>query len=192
MCTEWCQSTPRTASYWGWNGEVSGKKNTTLPFGLQLAPQILTALADALMWIMYNHGMLAAIHYLDNYFIIGDPHTQECYQALQSTLSLCEQLGVPVSKAKVEGPSMVLVLLGILLDTVKYVLRLPDKKLARLNRLITEWSKRKSCVKRDLLSLIGYFQHACKVVCPGRSFLRRMIELSMVAKEVHHHIGLTA
>jgi len=38
--------------------------------------------------------------------------------------------------------------------------------------------------------LIGQLQHACRVVRAGRTFPRRMIDLSMVAKELHHHIRL--
>ena len=52
---------------------------------------------------MCNHGVDAAIHYLDDYLMVRDPHSWECAQALQHTLALCEQLGVPVSKAKVQG-----------------------------------------------------------------------------------------
>ena len=80
--------------------------------------------------------------------------------------------------------------LGILLDTTNLELRLPDDKLQRLRQLIQVWKGKRSCTKRDLLSLIGQLQHACKVVRPGRTFLRRMIELATVAKELHHHIRL--
>ena len=48
----------------------------------------------------------------------------------------------------------------------------------------------KTCSKRELLSLIGQLQHAFCVVKPGRSFLRRMIELARIAKELHHRVRL--
>ena len=38
--------------------------------------------------------------------------------------------------------------------------------------------------------MIGQLQHACCVVRPGRSFLRRMITLSTVGKELHHRVRL--
>ena len=50
--------------------------------------------------------------------------------------------------------------------------------------------QRKSCTKRELLSLIGQLQHACKVVRYGRAFLRRMITLSTSVRELHHHVRL--
>ena len=40
------------------------------------------------------------------------------------------------------------------------------------------------------LSLIGQLQHACCVVKPGRSFLRRMIDLSKGVRELHHRVRL--
>ena len=47
------------------------------------------------------------------------------------------------------------------------------------------------CVKRELLSLIGKLSFACKVVPAGRIFLRRLIDLSMTVKHLHHHIRIS-
>ncbi len=119
--------------------------DAALPFSLRSALKVFTALTDGLMWTMYNHGVQAAIHYLDDYLMVGDPHTQESAQAQHDTLFLCEQLGVPMSKTKVEGPATVLVFLGILLDTIKPELHLSEEKLAWLKQMIREWNRRKSC-----------------------------------------------
>ena len=54
------------------------------------------------------------------------------------------------------------------------------------------WESRKVCTKKELESLIGVLQHACKVIRPGRSFLRRAISLLSIAKQPHHHIRLNA
>ena len=122
--------------------------------------------------------------------LFGDPESQECAEALKLAVKLCKYLGVPIAKLKVEGLVTVLVFLGILLDTTAFEIRLPQDKLVRLQALIRSWRMKKSCTKRELLSLIRHLQHACRVVPPGRSFLRRMIELSTKTKELHHHIRL--
>ena len=57
------------------------------------------------------------------------------------------------------------------------ILHLPENKLSALKEMIGEWLTRKSCTVRDLQSLAGKLQHACKVVRPGRTFLRRIFEL---------------
>ena len=171
-----------------WKGKLY--VDTCLPFGLRSAPKLFNALADGLSWIMSSNGTRDQLHYLDDFLFIGAPDTGECKQALERALTTCDTLGIPVAKHKVEGPSTCLSFLGIELDTQALQLRLPPEKLSRLQSLIKTWQGKKACLKRDLLSLIGQLQHACRVVKPGRTFLRRMIFLSTTVKELHHHIRL--
>ena len=44
-------------------------------------------------------------------------------------MQLCNDLGVPLALEKVEGPSTTISFLGILLDTVRMDIRLPEDKL---------------------------------------------------------------
>ena len=55
---------------------------------------------------------------------------------------------------------------------------------------VANWHLRKAATKRQLLSLIGCLAHATKVVILGRIFLRRMIDLSAKAKQLHHWVDL--
>ncbi len=164
--------------------------DTALPFGLRSAPKIFTAVADGLMWIMYEEGVTSTLHYLDDFLFLGSPKGGECESSLRRAVEVCQRLGVPLATEKVEGPNRGLTFLGIFLDTMKMELRLPEDKLHRLSQLIKTWQGRRSCKKRKLLSLIGHLQDACRVVRPGRSFLRRMITLSTVARKLHHRIRL--
>ncbi len=66
-----------------------------------------------------------------------------------------QEAGCAIAAHKTEGPTKVVVFLGIELDTEAVTLRLPDEKLQRLQREIRRWSGRKTCAKRELLSLIG-------------------------------------
>ena len=109
---------------------------------------------------------------------------------LEKMLRLCEATGTPIDPGKTEGPCTSLVFLGIELDTDCMQLRLPEDKLAQLTELLKRWRAKKCCKKRELLSLIGVLAHACKVVRPGRSFLRRLIDLGKMAREPHHFIRL--
>ena len=45
---------------------------------------------------------------------------------------VCTELGVPLSPDKQEGPSTTILFLGIVIDTVKQELCLPEEKLGRL------------------------------------------------------------
>ena len=171
-----------------WAGEVF--VDGALSFGLRSAPKLFTAVADALLWVMGAHGLETGMHYLDNFLLLGPPGAEKCGRSLRLCLDVCRLLGVSVAPQKTEGPSTSLCFLGILLDTERMELRLPEGKLRRLQALVRDWKGRKRCQKRQLLSLIGQLQHACRVVMVGRSFLRRLIDLSTVAKQLHHHIHL--
>lgn len=45
-------------------------------------------------------------------------------------------------------------------------------------------------IKRELLSLIGKLNFACRIIPAGHIFLRRLIDLSTTARRPHHHISL--
>ena len=166
--------------------------DASLPFGLRSAPKIFTAVADALQWVMHKRGVKIVEHYLDDFITLGGPESPECGRNLETILTVCAELGIPLAMDKLEGPTDRITFLGIELDTRAGVMRLPADKLSRLKVLLTEWSARRSCRRRQLESLIGTLQHACRVVRPGRSFLRRAIDLLRTpgATRGHHHIRL--
>ena len=80
--------------------------------------------------------------------------------------------------------------------------RLPDDKLSRLRSLVSSWQTKTCCRLQDLQSLIGSLHFACKVVAPGRPFLRRMIALTCgvskptsvirLGKELRKDLGMWA
>ena len=53
-----------------------------------------------------------------------------------------------------------------------------------------QWGKKKACTWQELELQIETLHHACKLIRPGHSFLRRLIALLGVTKKRHHHIRL--
>ena len=149
-----------------------------LPFGLRSAPFIFNCLAEALEWIATQQGVTPIHHYLDDFFVAGTPNTEQCSYHLQTLVSLCAALWVPLADDKREGPTTCLEYLGILIDSASLEARLPPDKLQDIHHSLDTWATRSSCSKRELLSLIGTLSFAAKVVPAGRTFLRRMIDLS--------------
>ena len=173
-----------------WQGKVY--VDGMLPFGLRSAPKIFNAVADALEWCVAKQGIRHIYHYLDDFIVLGSPGTAECGASLSILQRVCQELGVPLAPEKQDGPAAVLTFLGIEIDTIRQELRLPAEKLQRLLQMVDEWENQKACTRRELESLIGILQHACKVIQPGRSFLRRAISLLSITKQPHHHIRLNA
>ena len=88
-----------------------------LPFELRSALKIFTAFANALQWILLRRGVTFVWHYIDDFIVCGPPTSPECHRTLQIMTSTCEELGVPLAKHKVAGPTSCITVLGIKIDT---------------------------------------------------------------------------
>lgn len=117
-------------------------------------------------WCAAQEGIRHIFHYLDDFAVIGPPNSGICYNALCSLSRLCAELGVPLAIEKQDGPATEIVFLGIPIDTVRQELRLPEDKLRRLLELVTQWSRKKACTRKELDSLIGTLHHDCQVIQP--------------------------
>lgn len=63
-----------------------------LPFGLQSAPYTFNQFAEALEWILHNnqyYSIAKILHYLDDFLIVSHPKSEECAQAITTTLQIC-------------------------------------------------------------------------------------------------------
>ena len=163
-----------------------------LPFGLRSAPKIFNAIADFIAWVLTCEGIPYQLHYLDDFLLLGAPNSQQAKEALTLALQTLTRLGIPVASHKTEGPATALIFLGILVDSYNFELRLPADKLARLQELIRQWAPRRSCIRRELDSLLGHLSHAATVVPQGRVFLRQLFALLSLDRAPHHFIRLNA
>ena len=68
--------------------------------------------------------------------------------------------------------------------------RLPLSKLNDLVTLIRTWVGKKWCTVTELESLLGKLNHACAVVMPGRTFLRRLFNLLRDARRQRKYTRL--
>lgn len=116
-------------------------------------------------------------HYLGNFITAGPPNSDQCARIFNTSATMCNSLGLPLHPDKCLGPSSVLVVLGIELDSNEQVAPLPADKFVALQQLVTSWLSCHCCTKNQLESLIGHLHHAAKVVWSGRTFLRPMINL---------------
>ena len=162
-----------------------------LPFGLRSAPYIFNTVAEAVEWILvHSYKVPDLLHYLDDLVTSGPPNSPQCAQNLSTSVAVCKRLGSPLHPGKCVEPTPVLTVLGIELDSLAQVARLPADKLQVLRDLICSWLPRKWCFRRELESLIGHLHHAAKVVWPGRTFLRLMIDLLYCFRTKDHAMRL--
>ncbi len=101
-----------------------------------------------------NYGVQHCLHLLDDFLTIDSPDIN-ADRTMEILLLVFARLGVPLSPSKTVGPVTVIEYLGIILDSVKMEARLPAEKIQRIATILESFSTRKSCTKRDLLSLLG-------------------------------------
>ena len=155
--------------------ELLGKKwqglyyfDTVLPFGLRSAPYLFDHLSCMVEWVIKTKiGVANVIHILDDFFFVSKPPRSVCFTALCNILCLFTELDIPVAPGKTFPPTTSLEFMGVLLDSNKMEARLPLDKLTRTKEALHEWSRKKSSTLKELQSLIGTLQFACRVVVPG-------------------------
>ncbi|XP_053382340.1 uncharacterized protein LOC128549528 [Mercenaria mercenaria] len=101
-------------------------------------------------------------------------------------------MGIPIKAEKTEYPAQVMSFMGLELDSVEMEARLPNDKLYKLRTLLQQYTKRRKVKLVERQSLLGLLNFCCSVVLPGRSFMRRLSELTKKLKKTHHRISLTA
>jgi hypothetical protein len=141
---------------------------------------------------MIENGVSNTIHYRDDIFTAGTPDTVECSNNMDIMFETCNTCGVEINPKKTVQPTTQLEFLGIIVDSVRMELRISEVRLTAVRQELLWWYGRKIGTKRSLLSLIGKLSFISSVITPGKTFLRRLITLSMQGKQLSHKMRLNA
>jgi hypothetical protein len=164
-----------------------------LPMGCSISCRVFESFSNSLQWILQHKLHVEHMsHILDDFIFIGPPADNQCRINLLSFFSLAERLGIPIKHSKTVFPTTVAVVHGIELDTVKMIALLPQDKLDKMRQQLSVLIHRKKATLREIQSIVGLLNFACKVITPGRPFLRRLINLTVGVQNPHHHIRITA
>ena len=163
-----------------------------LPMGCSISCKVFESLSVALQWILQSKlQVLHMSHILDDFIFFGPPSSQECHRYLTSFLTLANSLNLPIKHNKTVQPTTNIILHGIEVDTTTMSIRLPQDKLQEARDKVNSLRKKKTTTLVNLQSLLGTLNFACRVVSPGRAFLRRLHDLTKNTFNKSHHIRLT-
>ena len=73
-------------------------------------------------------------HYIDDFITLGRPRSNECQAKQCAMLETCKAMGVPIEAEKSEGRSILIMFLGIELDSNDMEMRLPPEKFSNLRK----------------------------------------------------------
>jgi len=162
-----------------------------MPMGCASSCRTFETFSTAVEWIARKKLNIDLIlHLLDDFLLIA-PSKDIGSKQLDLFLQMCSYLGIPIAPEKTFGPATTLSFAGIELDTIRSEARLPQDKIEKCTALISDFLRRKKVSLKEIQSLTGLLNFACSVVKPGRAFLRRLIDLSIGLRSVHHFIRIT-
>ena len=161
--------------------------------GASSSVQIFESFTTSLQWVLINKcSVIGVSHIVDDFIFFGPQESNDCMANLRTFLALCNNIGIPIKHDKTVLPTTSCQVHGIEIDTTEMVARLPKDKILNLQSLLHSYKCRKKVKLVDLQSLIGSLNFACKVIKPGRCFLRRLYDLTCGIKNAHHFIKLTS
>jgi hypothetical protein len=164
-----------------------------LPMGASISCSTFEELSRALQWILVNCFQIHSVsHILDDFIFLGNPNSDSCFKSLEMFERLMIELNIPLNKEKTVLPSTCVIVHGLEVDTVEMVLRLPEDKLVRARDQLHTLYRKKSATLKELQSILGLLNFACRAIYPGRAFLRRLFDLTQGLTKPSHHVRLNS
>lgn len=163
-----------------------------LPMGCSISCHFFELFSSFLEWVVrYVTSSRSIIHYLDDFLFVSPGGSGRCKYLLDSFRFLMERFGVPLSVEKTEGPQTVISFLGIEIDSINMVFRLPADKLEKLLGLVNGFCAVRKVTLRQMQSLLGLLVFACRIMPMGRVFSRRLSLATRGVSRPGHFIRLT-
>ena len=104
-----------------WKGLFYHEK--VLAMGARSSCQLFQKFSSALAFIAKKHG-IDVVHYLDDFFFVKGS-SKSCKKDLLLFFSICKDINIPLVLSKTLGPDQIMEFLGLEIDTLEEVLRLP-------------------------------------------------------------------
>jgi hypothetical protein len=150
---------------------------TRLVFGIGSGPSIFSRVALSLRKVFQKAAHCPLLkNMLDDFFLVERGETSVAQHLfLTSFLAFMKALGVPIELKKTEGPSHILCILGLEINTKKGTISVPQTRMTALLALLPTWRNKDVASKQELQSIIGVLSWCAFGIRHGRTFLRRLI-----------------
>ncbi|CAG2239286.1 unnamed protein product [Mytilus edulis] len=136
----------------------------------------------------YNNGNDCPYFPRYDFLFVESSQTSKVGNTLKLFQEVCNKIGIPLASDKTTLPTTLLMFLGIEFDTQNLIMRLPNEKLVKLSQKIRDTLDSSKITLKDMQSLLGLLNFACKVVAPGRTFCRRLINSTIGVRKSYYKI----
>ena len=151
-----------------WNGSLYRYK--TLPFGLNIAPQIFTQLIRHALALLWKKG-ICLIAYLDDILIMGKTDKEVVAHTQELILHLTE-LGFMINMKKSRSLSHIQEFLGHMIDSKRMTMSLSNEKLKQIKYEARRLIRVGKISVQKLASFLGLLNSMCQMVFTARLHAR--------------------
>ena len=163
-----------------------------LPMGCSASCALFEKFSTFLEWAVRTSSRKEEIeHYLDDFLLAGRVGTKDCEFLMSSFRQVCSELGVPLAEDKTVGPTPKLVFLGLEIDTILMVLRIPQNKLEQVKSKLLHIKGKQKVTLKHLQQLVGLLNFCAKAIPSVRAFNRRFCDAMCGVKKQSHHIRVS-
>ena len=166
-----------------------------MPFRSSISCAHFQNFSDAITHIMRCKTGYDNVNYLDNFLFITFLKWL-CNSQIQTFLEVYEKIRFPVALKKTLWATMVIVFLGMLINTERQLVFIlqekVDKALLQIEAILGS-KKRKTTVEK-IQKLCGLLNFLCRAIVPGRPFLMRLYNslagLKAKTLKSYHHVKI--
>lgn len=105
---------------------------------------------------------------------------------------ICFHFGVPIAEEKTIGPSPIITFLGLEINTLEMVIKIPQDKLNEVKSKLHEILGKKKVTLRELQSLVGSLNFCARAIPPARAFNRRFCDAMRGIAHPGHFIRVSS
>ena len=164
----------------------------SLPMGCSASCQLFERFATFVEWLVRSRSKSNSVeHYLDDFFFVGKANSGDCQHRMSIFSSLCGEMGIPLADEKTVGPATNIVFLGLEIDTVEMVIRIPFDKLNETREKLFVILNSKKVTLRMLQSLVGLLNFCARAIPSVRAFNRRFCDAMCGARKPEHFIRVS-
>ena len=165
----------------------------SMPFGCSISPATWEKVSCFLEFLVKQESKGGDVkHYVDDFLFAGKRGTIECFEIMTCFSQCADRLGIPIASEKTVWPCTNLVYLGLELDSIDMVVRMPKSKIEEIVLQIQVVLSSKKVTLKVMQRLIGLLNFATRVIIPGRPFLRRLINTTRGLSKPYQHLRVTS
>ena len=145
----------------------------SVPFGVRWGCFQCQRMTNALCFLANREGR-DVLAYVDDFAGVADDEAA-ANREFQANRNMFSEMGVDEAVNKEQLPGTRRQWIGIIFDTVKMAMEIPEEKLCEIKELMITWKGKAAATKHELQIVLGKLHFISRCCKPGRLFVSRML-----------------